>query len=107
MEASFWGTVPQRSIDVEVFKNHWRAVLGGAALLPSLWRGFVWLFDWGARIDLIVTKLREYGEAAAVIEFLINPPPWFIFPAIIIGLLLIWWDVTRRQKPTLVGDQAN
>jgi hypothetical protein len=31
----------------------------------------------------------------------------YIFPAIIIGLLLIWWDVTRRQKPILVGDQAN
>jgi hypothetical protein len=92
---------------VELFKKHWRAVLGIVAILPSLWRWLVWLFDWGARVDLVITKLREHGGAAAVIEFLINPPSWFIFPAIIIGLLLIWWDTARRQKPILGGDQAN
>jgi hypothetical protein len=92
---------------VELFKKHWRAVLGGVAILPSFWRGLVWLFDWGARVDLVIAKLREYGGIAAVIEFLINPPPWFIFPAIIIGFLLIWWDTARRQKPIIVGDQAN
>jgi len=92
---------------VELFKKHWRAVLGGVAILPSIWRGLVWLFDWGTRVDLVITKLREHGGIAAVIEFLINPPPWFIFPAIIIGLLLIWWDTVRRQKPIIGGDQAN
>jgi hypothetical protein len=61
----------------------------------------------GSQVDLVITKLREYGGIAAVIEFLINPPPWFIFPAIIIGFLLIWWDTARRQKPIIVGDQAN
>jgi hypothetical protein len=34
----------------------------------------------GSQVDLVITKLREYGGIAAVIEFLINPPPWFIFP---------------------------
>jgi hypothetical protein len=92
---------------VGLFTKHWRAVLGGVAILPSLCRGLVWLFDWGARVDLVITKLREHGGIAAVIEFLINPPPWFIIPAIIIGLLLIWWDTARRQKPIIVGDQAN
>lgn len=92
---------------MELFKKHWRAVLGSVAFLPSIWRGLVWLFDWGARVDLVITKLREYGGIAAVIEFLINPPPWFIFPAIIIGLLLIWWDTARRQKPIIVADQEN
>ena len=60
----------------------------------------------GARIDLILAKINEYEWAAVVIKFLNNPPPWFIFPASIIGLLLIWLDISRRQKAPST-DQAN
>jgi hypothetical protein len=31
------------------------------------------------------------------VAFLIDPPPWFVFPILVIGLLLIWWDMRRAN----------
>jgi hypothetical protein len=41
--------------------RHWPTVLGAVGTLPGIWHGCVWLFDWGARIDLVAAKLHEHG----------------------------------------------
>jgi hypothetical protein len=79
-------------------KRHWSAVLGAISNVPSFWHGLVWLFDWGARIDLAATKLHEYGGLASVLAFLLSPPPWLILITLPAGLLLIWWDVKGRPR---------
>jgi hypothetical protein len=82
---------------LSLFKKYWRTILGTATAIPAVWHGFVWLFDWGARIDLVATKLHEHGGLSAMLEFLISPPAWFVFVAIPIAASLIWWDIIRRQ----------
>lgn len=43
------------------FKKHFTACLAILSNIPNLWRGLIWLFDWGERIQSISTKLREAG----------------------------------------------
>lgn len=84
------------------FKRHWSAILSVLGNVPSLIHGLVWLFDWYARADLVVAKLHETGGLAAVlaplVDFILNPPPWLIFPAGFIGTLVIVWDIRRARR---------
>jgi hypothetical protein len=94
---------------MDFIRRRWISILTLLGFVPSLWSGIKWLFDWGARVDLVATKI-ELGWGDALMEFLLNPPPWFAIVAVPIGLLLIWWDSRRQQfkKPTepLVANQA-
>lgn len=87
---------------LQLIRNHWAALLSIIPLLPSLWRWVVNLFDWGARVDLIVTKLHEAGGMSGVLAFLLDPPAWLIWPAIAVAALLLLWD-SRRQKETMAS----
>lgn len=80
-----------------IFKRHWPAIIALAANLPSIWRAFVWLFDWEVRIETIIAKFQDHGGLAAMFELLLNPPPWLILITLPAGLLLIWWDAKRER----------
>jgi hypothetical protein len=80
-------------------KRHWSAILGAISNLPSLWHALVWLFDWGARVDLVATKLREHGGINVMLGFFVDPPPWLVLVTLPVGLLLIFWDLKGRPIP--------
>jgi hypothetical protein len=75
--------------------KHWRAVLGALALLQPVWTFIKWTWDWLGRLDLVASHLHDFG-VQAVLDFIENPPPAALVPSIIIGLLLIWWDLKRK-----------
>ena len=89
---------------VAFFKKHLAAILTGTAFnLPALWKGVVWLTDWLSRFDLWRTYGRELPGAAAVIGYLLNPPPWTVFLTGTVGVLIVLWDVRRQAKtPAIV-----
>ena len=73
--------------------------------IPQVWKFIVWLLDWQGRVELVIADYRE-GHFGAVIEFLLNPPPWTIFPVVGIGvLLLITWDVRRSRLVSNKGSE--
>jgi hypothetical protein len=84
--------------------KHWRAILGVVALVQPAWTFFKWAMDWLGRIDLIASHLHDFG-VQAVLDFIENPPPGFLGPSIVIGLLLIWWDVKRKDATELNFNQ--
>jgi hypothetical protein len=81
-------------------RKHWATVAAMAANLPSVWSGFVWLFDWEVRVETVAQKLRDLGGVAGAMEHLINPPAWLALVTLPVGLGLIWWDVRRRSAPS-------
>jgi hypothetical protein len=74
--------------------KHWRVIVGGLFFLQPAWGFFKWGLDWAGRLDLITSHLHDFG-VRAVLEFIKNPPAWSLLPSVVIGLLLIWWDVRR------------
>lgn len=77
-------------------RRHWSFILGAISNLPSLWHTLVWLFDWGARVDFVTTKLREHGGATVILGFLLDPPPWLFLVTLPTGAALILWDLKGR-----------
>lgn len=64
--------------------------IGGVLInAPSLWLGFKWLLDWKGRLD----------TGAGVMSYL---PDWFYAVALIVGLVLIWWDFRRPRNAVTV-----
>ena len=87
-------------------KRHWPMLLAVLANLPSLWRGLVWAFDWGSRVDFAVTKARDIGRIGVVIELFLNPPPWLIFPALLGGVIsCLCGTVEGIESTTINGSQ--
>lgn len=80
--------------------KRWTRLLGGVLVgLSTLFEAAIWVLDWLHRIDFIIAKLKEGGGAAAVIAWLLAPPPWLYPVALIAGLGLIWMDVRQSRKP--------
>jgi hypothetical protein len=73
--------------------KHWVAVLGALGLLSPGWTGVKWLLDWGGRIDVF----RTWGTG--LIDALTPVPPWANLLLLLVGLLLIWWDLKGRPIP--------
>src|ERR1700744_3254900 len=76
--------------------KHWRAVLGALLFVKPIWEGTKWLLDWLGRADLAASILPALG-VQAVIDFVLNPPGWTVWPTVIFGGLLIWWDLKRKE----------
>ena len=82
-------------------KKHWGALLAALGFnFPSLWQGIKWIWDWFGRLDLVASHLPHFKKIGDMIGFIFNPPPWMIFPSVIIGGLIIWWDVRRARRPS-------
>ena len=71
---------------------HWRAILGGSALLLPLWQGFRSLLSVVGDVDLVVSKVNDPGWLASVWSFLNNLPAYVYLALVVIGLLMIWLD---------------
>lgn len=82
-------------------RKHALTLLGMSFFTPYVWKAIVWLLDWQGRVELVIADFRE-GRFGAVIEFLLDPPSWTILPALILGLLLVFWDTmfpSRAPNP--------
>ncbi|UVK43367.1 hypothetical protein BPNPMPFG_005155 [Mesorhizobium sp. AR07] len=55
----------------------------------------------GASI-LLIAHVHELGWIGLVIAFLLNPSPWIIVPALVVGFLLLYLDNKRHRNPVLV-----
>jgi hypothetical protein len=79
--------------------RYWRGLSVAAFLsLPNIWQGIKWVWDWFGRLDLFTNHLSNFRGIAPVTDFLTNPPPWTIFPSIVLGVLVILWDVRRQDR---------
>jgi hypothetical protein len=70
-------------------------VVAFAVNIPSLFRGVLWAIDQKGRFDAATSSLDTVG-GFGVTRLLIDPPPWFYPLALVVGLLLIWWDIRRQ-----------
>jgi len=76
--------------------KHWRALVGGLFFIQPAWEFIKWVLDWAGRIDLITSHLHDFG-VQAMLDFISHPPAWTFLPSVGAGLLLIWWDVKRKE----------
>jgi len=71
-----------------------RWFLAPVAILVPWWRDIwdigKWLIDWGGRAQFV-------SDLWPMLRDLPLPSQWLVWPGLVIGLLLIWWD-TRRIK---------
>jgi hypothetical protein len=88
---------------MRLIARHWPTIVGVLSNLPSIWRAFVSVFDWGARVDLVIAHWHELGWIGDVAAFLANPPSWFFAAAFVIGISLIFWDSRRHRSRNAVN----
>ena len=82
---------------MSVFRKHLFAVLGVVFLLPYVIRGIIWILDWQGRIETVISEFRD-GKFGIVIEFLLSPPPWTIWPALACGFAFFGIDYYRNTR---------
>lgn len=86
-----------------LFRFSWRSLTGLLFLLPSAWQSCRHLLDYAGYYDFYVSHAKEPGWVGAVLECLLNPPPWTLLPTIALGLAFIYWDARKRKaRPDLV-----
>jgi hypothetical protein len=74
-------------------------LLGGA--IASLWpaKQFVlWALDWRGRYDAAIQSYNDLGGWHAIIGYILNPPPWFYFPAFCVSVGLILWHFRAPKR---------
>jgi hypothetical protein len=80
-------------------KKHWLAIVGGAGSFPSLWSAIKWalqeLLEKAEHIEFLANRWRDFPEMRQMIENLPALPPWIGVPILIVGLLLIGYDMRR------------
>lgn len=91
---------------IRFFKAPWRKLVGVGLLLPSGWQFCRWLLEGAGYVDFFNTHIKEPGWVGAVIEWLVNPPPWTFLPTIILGFALILWDERRRARLSAEAQSA-
>ncbi|TGR82781.1 hypothetical protein EN866_34710 [Mesorhizobium sp. M2D.F.Ca.ET.223.01.1.1] len=80
------------------FKSHWPSILAVFAFAPGVFRWVVSVFDWGARLDVIIAHVHELGWVGNVFAFFLDPPPWSIFPAFVIGFFFLVLEIRRTKS---------
>ena len=82
------------NLHAKMDRKYWRGLSFALAInFSHIWRGIKRVWD---RLERLDSDLRK---ASSMIGFLINPPPWTIFPSIVIGAFVLWWDVRRTRRP--------
>jgi hypothetical protein len=77
--------------------RHWPSVLAIALQAQSIAKAVLYLLDLRGKYDAFTESLRDIGGVDGMISYLLDPPPWMILLVLVVGLFLIWWDVTRRN----------
>lgn len=75
----------------------WQRVVGVIALSLPLWQVCRSVLDFSGYIDFFATHTKEPGWVGVMLEWLLNPSPWTIAPAMVLGFGLLIWDGRRRQ----------
>ncbi|WP_292529243.1 hypothetical protein [Methylocystis sp.] len=74
-----------------------------SAAIASLWpaKQFVlWALDWRGRYDAAIQSYNDLGGWHAMIGYILNPPPWFYFPAFCVSIGLILWHFRAPKQVT-------
>jgi hypothetical protein len=85
--------------------RHWALLLGLLAYIAPLSRGIKWLVGRGGDLDFIISRVADPGWVGVVINWILNPPAWTTFPLLLVGAVLIWWDLHRRKAVPAVDRQ--
>jgi hypothetical protein len=76
----------------------WSGVLGAISLLEPIWRGIKWLLHWLGDFDFVISRIEDPDWMGPMIHWLIDPPGWVTFPALILGVGLLYiWSGYRRS----------
>ena len=87
----------------EWLRTHRYGIGGFLLLVPELWRGIKWLLGWGGAIDLVMERSGDPKWVGTVLGAIISPPPYLTIPLILAGLSLIYWDLRRSNKLSIIG----
>jgi hypothetical protein len=80
-------------------KKYWLGLTGAAVLNGGhIWQGIRWLWDWAGRFDIVHSHMHDLKQVSGMIGFLANPPPWTVFPSMLIGAAIILWDIRRHRS---------
>jgi hypothetical protein len=81
------------------FFKYWRGISLAALLnVNHIWSGVKWLLDWASRLDLVASHINEFEKLRGVAGLFTDPPPWAVFPSVLIGALAILWDIRRHRE---------
>jgi hypothetical protein len=75
----------------------WTRILAGISALPAVWQFIKWLLGWGEHIEFIAHRVHDINYVGPLLEFLLNPPPWFGVALIVPAFVLLW--LASRQRP--------
>ena len=59
---------------------------------------FKWGLDWRGRIDEASATYRDLGGLRSVIGAILNPPGWLLAATLLVGLALIYFDLTNPAR---------
>ena len=82
---------------ISLFRITWRKLVAGILFLPSLWQTCRPVLDYAGYYDFYVSHAKEPGWLGTMLDWFLNPPQWALGPSIVVGLLLIYWDLRSRQ----------
>jgi hypothetical protein len=92
------------------------AVVGGAlGWLPAIWQAIRFagerIFQWGEHIEFAINRTHELEYVGPILEFLLNPPPWFGAALIPPALAAMYWGLRQSRAnataPTTAYAAAN
>lgn len=74
-------------------KVGWGGIAGIALNAPAFFASVKWLLDWKGRYD---------AGASVVTDLVAYLPLWFYPLALVVGVLLLWWDSRRTKREVTI-----
>lgn len=79
--------------------RRWPSVVGALWLLEVAWKIVSGVLSTLGNVDFVVTHVKEPGWVGQMMDFIINPPGWFLIIALMGGFALLLWDARRSRPP--------
>jgi hypothetical protein len=87
--------------------NRWLGIFGAISLLEPIWRAIKWLLHWLGDFDFVIFRIEDPDWMGPVIHFFLDPPGWVTFPALFLGVgLLYFWNAYRRSATSKSSSNA-
>jgi hypothetical protein len=83
---------------MQFISRHWTALLSIFPFLPALGRLLKPVLQWAGDLDLVISRIEDPDWMGIVMWWFLDPPPWVILPALIVGFLLIGADIWRGRR---------